>query len=238
MELEIWDMLPAEQKYSYTQSPQLISQTGCIGHLRGDMDTNGEGFFTSWTDHMTRLKTDAFKEEFDDVIHMLRFHPDYDHILKNRTSLAKYCYSHPSCQMEDERSYGIRVDTEDYSYMCRLNPNKGEYNFYIYAYKKDWLDHHLMQAQKGIRFIDSHYNDKFRLPDGGKIQITLPSGEKITETCRYIDEYHVEVGRWLYHICEFAERMEKNGNTVEPLTPPLEKNNKKRKERQNAGIDR
>ena len=106
------------------------------------------------------------------------------------------------------------------------------------SYKKDWLDHHLMQAQKGIRFIDSHYNDKFRLPDGGKIQITLPSGEKLTETCRYIDEYHVEVGRWLYHICEFAERMEKNGNTVEPLTPPLEKNNKKRKERQNAGIDR
>ena len=47
MELEIWDMLPAEQKYSYSQSSQLISQTGCIGHLRGDMDTNGEGFFTS-----------------------------------------------------------------------------------------------------------------------------------------------------------------------------------------------
>ena len=237
MELEIWDMLPAEQKYSYSQSSQLISQTGCIGHLRGDMDTNGEGFFTSWTDHMARLKTDAFKEEFDDVIHMLRFHPDYDHILKNRTSLAKYCCSHPSCQMEDERSYGIRVDTEDYSYMCRLNPNKGEYNFYIYAYKKDWLDHHLMQAQKGIRFIDSHYNNKFRLPDGGKITITMPNGNKVIESCRYIDEYHVEVGRSLFHICEFAERMEKNGNTVEPLTPPLEKNNR-RKEKTHAGIDR
>ena len=34
MELEIWDMLPAEQKYSYTQSAQLISQTGCIGMCR------------------------------------------------------------------------------------------------------------------------------------------------------------------------------------------------------------
>ena len=31
---------------------------------------------------------------------------------------------------------------------------------------------------KGIRFIDSSYNNKFRLPDGGKIQITTPSGEK------------------------------------------------------------
>ena len=237
MELEIWDMLPAEQKYSYSQSSQLISQTGCIGYLRGDMDTNGEGFFTSWTDHMTRLKTDAFKEEFDDVIHMLRFHPDYDHILKNRTSLAKYCYSHPSCQMEDGRSFGIRVDTEEYSYLCRLNPNKGEYNFYIYAYKKDWLDHHLMQAQKGIRFIDSHYNNRFRLPDGGKITITMPNGNKVIESCRYIDEYHVEVGRSLFHICEFAERMEQNGNTVEPLTPPMEKKDR-RKEKTHAGIDR
>ena len=106
MELEIWDMLPAEQKYTYSQSSQIMGQTGCIGHLRGDMDTNGNGFFTSWTDHMAHLKTDAFKQEFDDVIHMLRFHPDYDHILKNRTSLAKYCYSHPSCQMEDGRSFG------------------------------------------------------------------------------------------------------------------------------------
>ena len=237
MELEIWDMLPAEQKYSYSQSGQIMAQTGCIGHLRVDMDSNGEGFFSSWEDHSRQLKTDAFKQEFDDVIYMLRIHPDYDHILKNRTSLAKYCYSHPSCQMEDERSFGIRVDTEEYSYLCRLNPNKGEYNAYIYCYKKDWLDHHLMQAQKGIRFIDSHYNTKFRLPDGGKITITMPNGNKVIETCRYIDEYHMEVGRSLFHICEFAERMEQNGNTVEPLTPPLENSNR-RKEKTHAGIDR
>lgn len=131
MELEIWDMLPAEQKYSYSQSSQIMGQTGCIGHLRVDMDTNGEGFFSSWDDHMRHLKTDEFKQEFDDVIHMLRFNSEYDGILKNRTSLAKYCYSHPSCQMEDGRSFGIRVDTEQYSYLCRLNPNKGEYNGYM-----------------------------------------------------------------------------------------------------------
>ena len=80
---------------------------------------------------------------------------------------------------------------------------------------------------KGIRFIDSSYNNKFRLPDGGKIQITTPSGEKITETCRYIDEYHVEVGRWLYHICEFAERMEASGAKVEPVSPVMNKTREK-----------
>jgi hypothetical protein len=40
-------------------------------------------------------------------------------------------------------------------------------------------------------------------------------------TCRYIDEYHLEVGRYLYHICEFAEWMEEAGNTVIPLRSSL-----------------
>ena len=35
-------------------------------------------------------------------------------------------------------------------------------------------------------------------------------------TCRYIDDYHLEVGTNLYHICEFAELCERNGHTVEP----------------------
>lgn len=39
--------------------------------------------------------------------------------------------------------------------------------------------------------------------------------------CRYIDDYHVEVGRNLYHICQFAELMERNGNTVIPLRSSL-----------------
>ena len=40
-------------------------------------------------------------------------------------------------------------------------------------------------------------------------------------TCRYIDDYHVEIGDNLYHICEFAERMEQNGHTYEPVRTEL-----------------
>lgn len=221
MELEIWDILPNEQLYTYSQSSQIVAQTGCIGHLRGDMDTNGDGFFTTWDDHYRSLKTQAFKDEFDDVIHTLRFDPEYGSILKSRTSLSKYCYSHPSCRMQDGQSYGIRVDTKQYSYLCRLNPNKGEYNFYIYAYKKDRLDHHLQEAQKGIRFIDPDYKELFRLPDGGKVRIRQADGTTSERVCRYIDGYHAEIGNNLYHICEFAERMERLHNTVEPVDAPL-----------------
>lgn len=69
--------------------------------------------------------------------------------------------------------------------------------------------------------IDPHYKEQFTIPDGDKIRITLSSGEHYDRECRYIDDYHLEVGDNLYHICEFAERMEQNGNTVIPLRSSL-----------------
>lgn len=77
------------------------------------------------------------------------------------------------------------------------------------------------KANRGIRFITPDYKEKFKIPDGDKIRITLSDGEQLDRTCRYIDDYHLEVGSNLYHICEFAERMEQNGNTVIPLRSSL-----------------
>lgn len=209
---------PAERKYTYSQNQQISMQTGCIGHLRTDMDSNGEGFFSSWDDCRKDLKTQEFKDEFDTVINELR---KDGNILRNRSTLSKYCFSSPESAFGNDREYGVRVDTEKYAYLMRLNPYKGEYNLYCYCYRRDWLDHHLEQTERGIRFIDPHYKEIFRIPDGDQMRITTTDGEKLDSTCRYIDDYHVEVGRNLYHICEFAERMEQAGNTVVPLRSSL-----------------
>ena len=117
---------------------------------------------------------------------------------------------------KDRNHYGVRVDTERYSYLMRLNPNRGEYNLYCYCYQKEWLNNHLKNAERGIRFIDPHYQEQFRIADGEKISIKLGDGKTMERTCRYIDDYHLEVGTNLYHICEFAELCERNGHTVEP----------------------
>ena len=77
----------------------------------------------------------------------------------------------------------------------------------------------MKNAEKGIRFIDSNYNTLFRIPDGGKIRVTYKDGEKREFVCRYIDEYHLEVGFGscnLFHICEFAERQENIGAIYAP----------------------
>lgn len=219
IEYEKRAMIEAEDKYTFRQSTQISMQTGLIGHLRADMDTDGNGFFSSWFDFREELKTDEFKAEFDEVINSLREEGD---ILHNRRALAKYCYCTPQSRMQEEPGYyGVRVDTEKYAYLLRLNPDRGEYNLYCYCYRRDWLDQHLKDAEKGIRFIDSHYKELFRIPDGGKVKIHYSWNEEQIRTCRYIDDYHVEIGSNLYHICEFAERMEYGGHTCEPIRDNL-----------------
>lgn len=219
MDLDMRALTEKEDKYTFSNSMQISMQCGLIGHLRADMDSDGNGFFSSWEDYRKELKTDEFKDEFDKVINSLREEGD---ILYNRKALAKYCYSSPQAKMNNEQDYyGVRVDTEKYAYLCRLNPNKGEYNLYCYCYIKDWLDKHIRSAEKGIRFITPEYKEKFRISDGEKIRITFSDGEVKDRVCRYIDDSHVEVGDDLYHICEFAERMEQYGATFIPLRSDL-----------------
>ena len=214
-EYEMRPMIEKEDKYAFSQSSQLSEQTGLIGYLRADMGTDGNNFFSSWMDWREDRKTAEFKAEFDDIINSLREEHD---ILHDRKTLAKYCYSHPQAAMNSEmENFGVRVDTDKYTYLLRLNPNRGEYNLYCYCYIRDWLNDHIRKAEKGIRFITPDYKEKFRLPDGGKIRVRTKDGTTFDEVCRYIDDTHVEVGRNLYHIAEYAERLEQSGNIIAPL---------------------
>ena len=72
MDFSIRTATPAEQMYSYSQSGQIEAQTGCIGHLRADFDSDGNSFYSSWADHNASLKDQAFKDEFDHLINTLR----------------------------------------------------------------------------------------------------------------------------------------------------------------------
>ena len=67
IEYEKRAMIEAEDKYTFRQSTQISMQTGLIGHLRADMDTDGNGFFSSWFDFREELKTDEIKAELDEV---------------------------------------------------------------------------------------------------------------------------------------------------------------------------
>lgn len=216
--MEIRPLTPEEQKYTYSQSMQLEGQTGCIGHLRGDFADSGYGFYTTWFDHRAQWKTDEFKAELDTVINELR---EDKGLLHNRYDMRAFARRYPVSAFQGNycTEYGFRADTEKHAFLFRCNPTRDDYNFYCYCYVKEWLDRHIGRTEQGIRFIDSGYKELFRIPDGGKIIITSAWGEKTELACRYIDETHTEVGNNLFHICEFAERMERNGATYEPKPP-------------------
>lgn len=143
MDMKIRTLTPSEREYTYSalRDQGRDESTGCIGHLRADFGSGGGGggFYSTWWDHIAGLKSQAFKYEIDAVINALRSNG----FLACRDAMVKYCYSHPVAGYGNDWEWGVRVDTESYAYLMRLNPHKGEYNLYCYCYERDRLDRHL-----------------------------------------------------------------------------------------------
>ena len=93
MDITIRPMTRAEHNYCYSWSSHLMAAAGCIGHLRGDMGREGNGFYTTWFDHQEDLKTQDFKTELDNLVNALRFDPAYGGVLSRRSTLAAYCHA-------------------------------------------------------------------------------------------------------------------------------------------------
>ncbi len=227
MDVSFRPMAGPEKLYCYTQSQQIIMQSGNIGYLRADMGINGESSFFAWNDYRPSLNTPIFRNELSEVMEALRQDEKFGKFLSNRPNLREFCRIHPEALIDrDDESYGFRADTKEHTYMIRVHPIRVECNLYCYCYRRDLLEKHMSNAERGIRIISSGYREKFRIPDGERIRIITRSGDYRDMTCRYIDDYHMETnaewGNTLYHICEFAERFEERGcQDIFPLRSTL-----------------
>lgn len=74
--------------------------------------------------------------------------------------------------------------------------------------------------ENSIRFIDSGYNEKFRVNDGEKILIHTRNGTTLERECKYIDDYHTQIGR-MFSISVNLQSCVKE--TVIPLNQPERK---------------
>ena len=227
MSMTIRAATPMERMYTYTQSQQIIGQTSCVGHLRFDMGREGNEFHTMFADHKQELKTEEFKTEFNDVIQQLRNNKSYGNILKSRRDMIAYSSAHPECMFNDGHCYmtALRVDTEKYAYLFRLNPMRGDYS-YCYAYQRGRLDNHLENAARGIQICSPGYKDYCHLEDGDLLRIIHQDNSISTFVARYVDQAHMELfnGRSYdaLHIHQFADFWEKNNyRDVIPLRKSL-----------------
>ena len=209
-----------ESLYTYRQSTQISNCCGLIGWLKANVPSNHDNFFKTWHSYRDDLVTEEFDSELTDVIASLR---EDRHMLYNYELMLSICAAAPEsrlCDYGDE--YGFRIDTDQYTYMLRLHLGHDDScDVFCYCYIRKWLTYFMDKASHGIRFITPDYEEKFRISDGDKVLVTSKSGESHAYVARYVDDCHVEIGDNLYHICEFAERMEYRGATVIPLRSSL-----------------
>ena len=168
MELTIRPATPTEQLYAYKQSAQIAERCGNPGCLRGELDNTGTVFLNHWDTYVPSQNTPEFKAEFNTVLDMLRFDERYGHVLKNRAAMIVYCLGHSEGSFRNGFEYAFWADTQGYSYLIRCIPAGEDNHVYIYPYRRDLLDRHMKQAEKGIRFITPDGKEKFR---GGPMAI-------------------------------------------------------------------
>ena len=223
MQLEIISA-PAECLYSYGQSRQIEILTDCIGHLQGGFD-GGLGFHITWSVHSEKLITNEFKKELYEILHMLREPSDVG-LLSSRINMERFCCKHTDAVLERDNGteYVFKLRTSQYTYMLRCNLDwDDKEDFFLYVYISRQIECHMKNAERGIRFITPHYEKLFSIPDGDLIRIYNFDGSFTDLSCRYVDDCHMEVDGFIYHIRQFAERMMQNGSAVIPLRSSLPK---------------
>jgi len=220
VELTIRPAAPTERLYAYEQCAPLSERCGNPGYLWGELDNSGSIFLNSWETFVRSQNTPEFKAEFNTVLDMLRFDERYGHVLKNRAAMIAYCLDHSEGSFRSGFEYAFRADTQGYSYLIRCIPAGEDNHVYIYPYRRECLDRHMKQAEKGVRFITPEGKEKFRIPDGGSFQITTSGAGTRINTARYVDDSHFDVvtryGGYFYHIREFAEWLERHDGKVIP----------------------
>lgn len=129
----------------FSQGAEKDAELGCIGHFRFYFDQGGHFTVSSWDDHQPELKSQAFKDEFDEVVNALRKNA----VLNDLSTARSFCYAHADAKMEDRYrpdTYGFKLETDAHAYYMRLFPNGGDYS-YIYAYDKAQLQQAMSQNE-------------------------------------------------------------------------------------------
>ena len=217
MNIRIRAMSQNERLYTYPQSQRLQEETENIGYLKGGFDMESK-FYTEWNDCSKRYKSEEFEKELGMLINNLRYD---ERLLYDGESMREYCMDHSdSCfNGNDGLKYGFRIDTGYYTYLIRCSPEFT--SFVCYCYFLLWFEQHLKHSINGIRFIAPNYHELFRLEDGDSIKIICPNGMAEYKKCRYIDDYHYEIGDQYYYINDLAEFVHKSENKIIPIRASL-----------------
>lgn len=122
---------PEEAGLFYAMKLEQDIELGVIGHVRMDFGKSGTEFWHTWHPRgPEELNSSEFKAELQQVVDELRATGP----LRDLRTMSSYCYTHGGAiQGGWAQNYGYIVETENYRYCLRCNPNRGDYNAYLTA---------------------------------------------------------------------------------------------------------
>lgn len=127
---QIYRLCPASESETglfYTMTPEQDAELGCIGRVRMDFGRDGDEFWTTWHPRGDEtMNSPEFKAALTEVVNELRRGP-----LKSLYGMSSYCYTHGGALGQNSRQYGYIVETPNYRYCLRCNPQRGDYNAYL-----------------------------------------------------------------------------------------------------------
>ena len=144
MNLKICVPEESERRFLYTVDEKQIAEA-CVGYLRMDFDSSGNGFHHTWFGQNDTLNDRRFIKEFDEVIDTLR----HD-LLSGRSGMEKYNHAHEGLEIVNWGIHGkgYRVETEQNVYYLRCMPQRGDYDCYCYCYDRAMLEQALAAEQE------------------------------------------------------------------------------------------
>ena len=206
-------LMQDERKYTFRSCSDIEVRSGLIGYMRIDMSSDSTAVTKHWCSINERLDTESFQKEFfNEILSAVGI------TFPNRESLRMYYNTHLRFTFTDNgtNSYvGMRIITDVYCYLLRINPSSNTNNLMIFCYVQDRLKKHIRNATKGIRFVDVKDREVLTVRDGEGI-ILFPCIVQSPMICRYIDPFSCMIGSKVWNLKNLADYLEKIGKTVHP----------------------
>ena len=135
-----------ELNFMYTLPEYIENESGKIGVFVAYLEAEDCSLLSKFTNFRADLKTEAFKNAFDELIDILTYDTRYGNLLANRVRLAEYCWTklrRMSGTAETER-YAARVDMYNYSFLfCFVPGSSTKHNVVCHCYVRELLDKYI-----------------------------------------------------------------------------------------------
>ena len=137
MEHKFQKTIQDEYDHFFRLEGERAQRFGFIGYLRADYGRSGREFWTTWLDGQEILKTQEFKDEFDEIINYLR-EASLDPVEDGPDVFKFHCLQNMRRRVMDT-AVRFKIVTANHSYYFRCQPQVDDYHLYVMCFHNCFL---------------------------------------------------------------------------------------------------